>query len=69
MILNKFFFLSTTKKQIHFHPVKITPTLQNRPSQVSRESSVAFSLFKEQFCRETALNSSSMKVCRKELLR
>ena len=60
---------STTKKKIHFHPVKTTPTLQNKPSQYSRESFVAFCLFKKQFLKETALNSPSMKECQKELLR
>ena len=53
----------------HFHPVKTAPTLQNRPCQCSRESSVAFSLFKKQFIKETALNSPSIKECQKELLR
>ena len=53
----------------HFQPVKTAPTLQNRPCQCSRESSVAFSLFKKQFIKETALNSPSIKECRKELLR
>ena len=62
-------FLVPLKRKIHFQPVKVTPTLQNRPSQCSRESSVAFSLFKKQFLKETALNSPSMKECRKELLR
>ena len=62
-------FLVPPKNKIHFHPVKTTPTLQNKPSQCSRESSVAFSLFKKQFLKETSLNSLSMKECRKELLR
>ena len=62
-------FLVPPKNKIHFHPVKRTPTLKNRPSQCSRESSVPFSLFKNQFLKETALNSPSMKECRKELLR
>ena len=62
-------FLVPPKNKIHFRPVKKTPTLQNRPSQSSRESSVTFSLFKKQFLKEAALNSPSMKECRKELLR
>ena len=62
-------FLVPPKNEIHFHSVKRTPTLQNRPSQCSREGSVALSLFKKQFLKETALNSPSMKECRKELLR
>ena len=62
-------FLGPPKNKIHFRPFKTTPTLQNRPSQSCRESSVTFSLFKKQFLKETALNSPSMKECRKELLR
>ena len=59
------FFLIPPKNKIQFHPVKTTPTLQNKPSQCSRESFVVFFLFKKQFLKETALNSPSMK----ELLR
>ena len=56
-------FLVPTKNKIHFHRVKTKPTLQNRPSQYSRESSVTLSLSKAQFLKETALNSPSMKEC------
>ena len=62
-------FLVPTKNKIRCHSVKTTPTLQNKPRQCSRESSVAFSLFKKQFLKETSLNSLSMKECRKELSR
>ena len=62
-------FLVQPKNKIHFHSFKTTPTLQNKPSQCSRESSVVFSLFKKQFLKEMVLNSPSMKECRKELLR
>ena len=49
------------KNTIHFLPVKTTSTLQNRPSRCSIESSVAFSLFKMQFLKETGLNSRQWK--------
>ena len=62
-------FLVQPKNKIHFHSFKTIPTLQNKPSQCSRESSVVFSLFKKQFLKEMVLNSPSMKECRKELLR
>ena len=62
-------FLVPPKNKIHFHPVKATPTLQNRLSQCSRESFIGFSLVKKEFLKETALNSPSMKEFRKELLR
>ena len=54
-------FLVSPKNKIHFHAVKIAPTLKNRPSQCSRESPVAFSLSKKQFLKETTLNLPSMK--------
>ena len=49
-------FLVPPKNKIQFHPVKTTPMLQN---------AVAFSMFKKQILKETALNSPSMKECRK----
>ena len=56
-------FLVTAKNKIHFGPAKTTPKIENR------ESSVAFSLFKKQFFKETVLHSPSIKECRKELLK